>query len=145
MSASGSCALGASQLRGYAEEAVSHRLCSREIRQMTADQFRRLALTLPGASAGCHMGHADFRVGGKIFATLGYPDETWGMVKLTSQQQSKFISAAPKVFVPAKGAWGKRGCTNVCLKPATKASLLPALVAAWTNHAPDDLADDVDA
>ncbi len=84
------------------------------------------------------MGHADFRVGGKIFATLGYPDETWGMVKLTSQQQSQFVSTAPKVFVPAKGAWGKRGCTNVRLKAATKASLSPALIAAWTNYAPED-------
>ena len=86
------------------------------------------------------MGHADFRVGGKIFATLGYPDATWGMVKLTPQQQSKFVSTAPKVFVPSKGAWGKRGCTNVCLKPATRASLLPALIAAWTNSAPEHLA-----
>jgi hypothetical protein len=85
------------------------------------------------------MGHADFRVGGKIFATLGYPDEMCGMVKLTSQQQSKFVSTVPRVFVPAKGAWGKQGCTNVFLKPATKASLLPALIAAWTNYAPEDL------
>jgi hypothetical protein len=85
------------------------------------------------------MGHADFRAGGKIFATLGYPDATWGMVKLTSQQQAKFVRTAPKVFVPSKGAWGKRGCTNVCLKAATKASLSPALIAAWTNYAPADL------
>jgi hypothetical protein len=106
---------------------------------MTADQFRRLALALPGTSAGSHMGHADFRVGGKIFATLGYPDATWGMVKLTSQQQAKFVRTAPKVFVPSKGAWGKRGCTNVCLQAATKASLSPALIAAWTNFAPEDL------
>jgi hypothetical protein len=107
---------------------------------MTADQFRRLALRLPGASAGAHLGHADFRVGGKIFATLGYPDETWGMVKLTPEQQATFVGAAPKIFAPVKGAWGKQGCTNVRLKAATKASLSPALIAAWTNYAPEDLA-----
>jgi hypothetical protein len=107
---------------------------------MTADQFRRLALSLPGTSAGAHLGHADFRVGGKIFATLGYPDETWGMVKLTSQQQAKFVRTAPKIFASVKGAWGKRGCTNVLLKAATKASLSPALIAAWTNYAPEDRA-----
>ena len=105
---------------------------------MTADQFRRLALSLPGSSAGAHLGHADFRVGGKIFATLGYPDEAWGMVKLTAEQQATFVSTAPKVFAPVKGAWGKQGCTNVRLKGATKASLSPALIAAWTNYAPED-------
>jgi hypothetical protein len=106
---------------------------------MTADQFRRLALSLPETSAGSHGGHADFRVGGKIFATLGYPDVTWGMVKLTAEQQARYVSAAPKVFAPVKGAWGKQGCTNVRLKAATKASLSPALIAAWTNYASEDL------
>ena len=59
---------------------------------MTADDFRRLALELPGASEMSHMGHPDFRLGGKIFATLGYPDASWGMVKLTPEQQAAWIA-----------------------------------------------------
>jgi hypothetical protein len=109
---------------------------------MTADQFRRLALALPGVSERAHMGHPDFRVAGKIFATLGAPDDAWGMVKLTPEQQQRFVHDEPKVFVPVKGAWGKQGCTNVCLKPATKAILSSAMVAAWRNFAPEDLAEE---
>ena len=60
------------------------------------------------------------------------------MVKLTTEQQVRFVRTAPKVFAPVKGAWGKLGCTNVRLKAATKASLSPALIAAWTNYAPED-------
>jgi len=101
---------------------------------MTADQFRTLALNLPEAVEGSHMGHADFRVGGKIFATLG-PDETWGMVKLTPEQQAEFVRAKPKMFEPFNGAWGRRGATKVILKAATKGAVVPALVAAWTNIA----------
>jgi hypothetical protein len=108
---------------------------------MTADQFRRLALSLPGALEGAHMGHPDFRVGGKIFASLGYPDKAWGVIRLSVEQQAQFGRAEPKIFVPVKGGWGKRGATNVCLKPARKAALFPAMVAAWRNVAPDELID----
>jgi len=111
---------------------------------MTADQFRRLAISLPGVSERAHVGHPDFRVGGKVFATLGYPDAAWGMVKLTPQQQSEFVRSEPTIFVPVKGAWGRKGCTNVCLKRATKARLTPAMVAGWRNLAPDDLVDETD-
>jgi hypothetical protein len=107
---------------------------------MTADQFRRLALSLPEVSERAHMGHPDFRVGGKIFATLG-PDEAWGMVKLTPPQQERLLREEPKIFSPAKGAWGRQGCTIVCFKAATKAKLSPALVAAWRNLAPDELSE----
>jgi hypothetical protein len=110
--------------------------------RVTADQFRRLALGLPGVSENAHMGHPDFRVGGKIFATLG-PDEARGMVKLSLAQQARVLRDEPKMFSPAKGAWGRQGCTIVCLKAATKAKLSPALVAAWRNLAPDDLAETV--
>ena len=110
---------------------------------MTADQFRRLALSLPGVSERAHSGHPDFRVGGKIFATLGYPDAARGMLKLTSEQQLRFVHAEPSVFVPVKGAWGRQGCTNVCLKPATKAKLSAAMVAAWRNIAPEDMAEEL--
>ena len=109
---------------------------------MTPDQFRRLALNLPETTESAHMGHPDFRVAGKIFATLG-PGEAWGMVKLTPQQQKEFVLAHSKVFEPINGAWGRRGATKVILKPATKPILTPALIAAWRNTAPDDLSDDL--
>ena len=107
---------------------------------MTADQFRRLALSLPGASERAHMGHPDFRVGNKIFATLGYPDDAWGVIKLTPKQQREFVRTEPKIFVPVKGAWGRQGSTNVCLKAATKAKLASAMIAGWRNIAPEHLA-----
>ncbi|HVU86917.1 MAG TPA: hypothetical protein VHD36_06325 [Pirellulales bacterium] len=112
---------------------------------MTADQFRRLTLTLPETCAGAHQGHEDLRVAGKIFATLGYPDAHWGMVKLTPKQQTYFVALNADVFVPVKGAWGRKGSTNVLLKKATKATLLPALVAAWANRAPKKLLEALDA
>ncbi len=81
------------------------------------------------------MGHPDFRVKGKIFATLG-PGESWGMVKLTPKQQKAFMRAEPEIFEPIQGAWGLRGCTKVCLEEATETEVQPALIAAWRNTAP---------
>ena len=98
---------------------------------MTPDGFRRLALAMPEASEEAHMGHPDFRVGGRIFATLGYPDEGWGMVALTPDLQEAFVTAEPQVFVPVKGAWGARGATNVRLRPAKAQTLRIAMAAAW--------------
>jgi hypothetical protein len=109
---------------------------------MTPEAFRRLALNLPETIESAHMGHPDFRVAGRIFATLG-PGEAWGMVKLTRQQQKAFVLAQPKVFEPINGAWGRGGCTKIILKAATKTTLTPALVAAWRNTAPADLSDDL--
>ena len=106
---------------------------------MTANQFRTLALSLPEASESAHMGHADFRIRGKIFATI-WPDDEWGMVKLTPPQQADFIRFQPDVFEPVPGGWGRRGCTKVCLRTATEATVRPALVAAWRNTAPKRLA-----
>jgi hypothetical protein len=108
---------------------------------MTTQDFRRMALALPETSEESHMDHPDFRVGGKIFATLGYPRDGWAMVKLTPEQQEMFVKAEPEVFVPVKGGWGRRGATNVILRAATKANLRPALVAAWRKNAPKRLAD----
>jgi hypothetical protein len=107
---------------------------------MTADEFRRLALGMPESSEVGHMGHPDFRVGGKIFATLGYPDEKWGVLKLTPEQQEALVSAEPKVFAPVKGTWGLRGATTVLLREAKVRSLRLALAAAWLNVAPRTLA-----
>jgi hypothetical protein len=108
---------------------------------MTPAQFRFLALNLPEVAESSHMNHPDFRVGGKIFATLG-PDETWGMVKLTPKQQIEFVKKHPKAFEPMSGAWGRNGCTRVLLKTATKAAVAPALVSAWTNISPQRLLDE---
>ncbi len=108
---------------------------------MTPQGFRRIALSLPEACESSHMRHPDFRVGRKVFATLGYPDAKWGMVKLTPKQQQLFVAAEPKVFVPVKGAWGKGGATNVLLRQATAKSLRPAMEGAWRNVAPAKLLD----
>jgi hypothetical protein len=105
---------------------------------MTAAQFRRLALRLPEAVEAEHMGHPDFRVGGKIFATLG-PDEDWGMVKLTPPEQAALIASEPDVFHPASGAWGRSGSTIVQLRQAKAATVEQALLAAWCNTAPKRL------
>ena len=106
---------------------------------MTIDGFRRLALALPEAEESAHMGHPDFRVRGRIFATLGHPDAGWGMVKLTLEQQDAFVERSPRVFQPVAGGWGRRGATNVRLKTAMAGVLRPALRAAWGNVAPKSL------
>jgi hypothetical protein len=104
-------------------------------RFMTPDGFRKLALTLPQSHELLHHNHPDFRVSKRVFATLGYPDSSWGMVKLTPMQQVRFVALHPKVFVAVKGAWGARGSTNVKLSSATRAALWPALLDAWKNTA----------
>ena len=107
---------------------------------MTSAEFRQLALSFPETVASVHMGHPDFRVGGKIFATLGYPDNRWGMVKLTPEQQEMFVTSEPAAFIPVKGAWGLRGSTHVHLRAAKKPSVRSALTEAWRNTAPPRLA-----
>jgi hypothetical protein len=108
---------------------------------MTAKDFRRLALSFPEATESAHMDHPDFRVRGKVFATLGYPDMSVGMVKLFPDQQKDFVRAEPKVFAPVNGAWGRRGATYVRLKAAKKASVQRALAAAWRNTASNRLVE----
>ena len=80
------------------------------------------------------MAHPDFRVGGRIFATLGYPDEGWAMVSLTPEQQEELVRTEPAVFVPVKGGWGRKGATNVRLKKARKGIVQQALAAARENR-----------
>jgi len=111
---------------------------------MTADDFRKLALSLPEAVESAHMNHPDFRVKGKIFATLGPAGTDWGMVKLTPQQQTRWVALEPKVFAPVKGGWGRRGATNVLLAAATKNAVLSAMVDAWRNVAPKRLVEEED-
>jgi len=102
---------------------------------MTADRFRKLALALPETEEKAHMGHPDFRVRGKIFATLG-PKEAWGMVQLTPDQQAAIVRAEPEAFQPFNGAWGRAGCTKVLLAGAKEPTVRQALKAAWDNTAP---------
>ena len=106
---------------------------------MTAADFRRVALSLPEVEENAHMSHPDFRVGGKIFATLGYPDKDHGMVILPPEEQARFTQTHPKVFVPAKGAWGTRGSTTISLSAVDKTTLKRAMEIAWRNKAPKDL------
>jgi hypothetical protein len=103
---------------------------------MTPAAFRRLALRLPETEESAHMGHPDFRVRGKIFATLGYPGAGWAMVKLSAEEQAAFVAMQPHVFMPAKGAWGRAGSTLVVLRKATKGAVQAALAAAWESAAP---------
>jgi len=100
---------------------------------MTPDQFRRLAIDAPGAEEHEHHHHPDFRITGKVFATLGFPDETRAMVKLTPEQQREFVHDYPEVFSPSAGKWGEQGCTSVALRKATKAIMQPAVEAARQN------------
>ena len=96
---------------------------------MTASGFRRIALGMTGASEGAHMGHADFRVGGRVFASLGYPDKAWGMVGLTPEQQEQAVRDCAAV----KGAWGAQGATLVRLAAVDEETLGAALTQAWQN------------
>jgi hypothetical protein len=106
---------------------------------MTPEHFRQLALGFPGALESAHMSHPDFRVGGKIFATLGYPDEEYGMVVLPTEEQKRLIGLHPKIFAAAKGAWGKHGSTTLRLGGVDKATLRSVLEIAWRNKAPKRL------
>jgi hypothetical protein len=98
---------------------------------MTAADFRRLALSLPGAEEGAHMGAADFRVGGHIFATLASVEEGYGNLMLGPEQQAAFIEEAPEIFLPVKGGWGRMGATHIRLAAATEDQLAGALYTAW--------------
>ena len=90
------------------------------------------------------MGHPDFRVGGRIFATLSPPGQGWAMVKLTAEQQESFARAEPEVFRPFVGAWGRDGATKAQLRAAKKSTLRAALVFAWRNRAPKRLVQQFD-
>lgn len=106
---------------------------------MTAQEFRNLALSLPETTEQSHMNHPDFRVRGKIFATLGYPDDTRAMVKLLHDQQEALTGARPDIFAPVPGGWGRRGATLITLRSVDRAAAYDALVMAWRNTAPKTL------
>jgi hypothetical protein len=100
---------------------------------LTSTDFRRIALGMTNAAEGAHMGHPDFRAGGRIFATI-HPDHECGMVKLTPDQQLKFVREHP-AFVPENGAWGRQGCTRVRLDAVDEDTLGEAMTLAWQNTA----------
>ena len=102
---------------------------------MTPDDFRAMALSLPDTAEAAHFNHPDFRVRGRIFASLGYPSRFWGMVALSPEQQARFCDAEPTVFVPVKGGWGRGGATQLRLSAARKPSVRAALRAAWRYRA----------
>lgn len=98
---------------------------------MDAADFRRIALSLPGAEEGSHMGAADFRVGGRIFATLASQNQGFGNLMLTPEQQADFVAEQPDVFMPVTGGWGRDGATHIRLAAANEDLLTGALRAAW--------------
>ena len=101
---------------------------------MTGDDFRRIALSLPGAIEGSHFNHPDFRVGGKIFATLGYQSQGYGVLLLSPEQQAGMVQDAPEVFSPVPGGWGRQGSTRVHLATVTRDVLEAALRTAWQRR-----------
>ena len=103
---------------------------------MTPAEFRRLALSLPGVEESSHQGHPDFRVGKKIFATLGYPDKKFGTVMVKPHEQDLLVKDHPRAFIPVAGAWGRNGSTSVRLSLAPKRAVALALESAWSRRAP---------
>jgi hypothetical protein len=96
-----------------------------------ANDFRRIALSLDGAEQSSHMGQPDFRVGGRIFATLAAQDQGYGNLMLTPEQQAAFVEELPEVFVPIAGGWGRMGMTHIRLAAASEDVLAGALQTAW--------------
>jgi hypothetical protein len=99
---------------------------------MDAEDFRRLALSLPGAEESSHMGAPDFRVDGRIFATLASQSQGYGNLMLTVEQQAAFVEELPEVFLPIAGGWGRMGMTHIRLAAANEDVLAGALRTAWT-------------
>ncbi len=98
---------------------------------MNIDDFRRIALGLEGAEESSHMGNPDFRVGGRIFATLASASKGYGNLMLTPEQQAEFVEELPEVFIPIAGGWGRMGATHICLAAANEDVLAGALRTAW--------------
>jgi hypothetical protein len=101
---------------------------------MTAKDFHRIALSMPGAEESSHMGAPDFRVGGRIFATLASQDLGYGNLMLTPELQAAFLSEAPEIFLPIHGGWGRMGMTHIRLAEASEDILTGALHTAWKHR-----------
>jgi len=106
---------------------------------VTAADFRRIALSMPEAVEGSHFGNADFRVAGKIFATLALEKDGYGVLLLTPEQQAGMVEDEPKAFSPVPGGWGRKGSTRVRLANVVPDILEAALRMAWRRKAPKRL------
>ena len=98
---------------------------------MNVADFRRIALSFEGAEESSHMGNPDFRVGGRIFATLASAEQGYGNLMLTPEQQAAFVEELPEVFLPIRGGWGRMGATHIRLAAASEDALTGALHSAW--------------
>jgi hypothetical protein len=98
---------------------------------MKPSDFRRIARSLEGAEESSHMGAPDFRVGGRIFATLASQAQGYGNLMLTPEQQAEFVQELPEVFLPIHGGWGRMGATHIRLAQASEDVLAGALRTAW--------------
>jgi hypothetical protein len=98
---------------------------------MNVEDFRRIALSLEGAEEGSHMGSPDFRVGGRIFATLASQSQGYGNLMLSPEQQQTFVEEAPEIFLPVPGGWGRMGATHLRLASASEEVVAGALRTAW--------------
>jgi len=101
------------------------------LKELTVEDFRRLALSLEGAEESSHIGTPDFRVGGRIFATLASQNQGYGNLMITPEQQAALVGEMPEVFVSIKGGWGRMGMTHIRLAAATEDVLAGALRMAW--------------
>ena len=106
-------------------------MASRKKTGMSSADFKRIALGFEGAEEGSHMGAVDFRVGGRIFATLASQAQGYGNLSLTSEEQAVFCQELPDVFVPITGGWGRMGMTHIVLAKASEDVLHGALQTAW--------------
>ena len=109
---------------------------------MRVSDFRRLALSLPGAVEGSHFGNADFRVGGKIFATLSLAKQGYGILLLTPEQQAGMVEDEPEIFSAIPNGWGRNGATRIALAKVSSDILKAALQTAWRRRAPKTAAKD---
>lgn len=128
----------------FVRTAVINRLSTPTAPMLKPQDFRRLALELPEVTEEEHQGHPDFRVGGKVFATLGGGAE-WGMIRIPAELQAQLIDAHPQVFEASPGAWGKQGCTKMYLKAASVAMARDGMLAAWRARAPKRMLASYDA
>ena len=110
---------------------MGYSLLTERLPILNAADFRRIALSLEGAEEGSHMGAVDFRMGGRIFATLASTKQGYGNLMLTPEQQADFVAELPEVFLPIPGGWGRMGATHIRLAAANDDVLTGALRAAW--------------
>lgn len=108
---------------------------------MTPGAFRKVALSMPEAVERAHMGHPDFRVGGRVFATLFTRESDRGMVKVPPAVQRELLKKRGGVFTRASGAWGRQGCTLIDLGAAAPATVREAIIEAWRYAAPKQVVD----